>query len=172
MNPSLSVIGQDVLVSIGTRAVGVPAKIDTGADSSSIWASDIKIKKDGTLIFKLFGQGSEFYTGKVFKRTDYQVAVIRSSTGAEQVRYRTHLAIKIAGRKIRVLFNLSDRSRNNYKILIGKRTIANKFVVDVTKKTISFPKNPQTKIMQKKLAKNPYAFHKKYAKTATKEHSK
>lgn len=157
-------IGITELVSIGTRAVDVPAKIDTGADSSSIWASDIKVKRDGTLVFKLFGEGSKYYSGKVFKRKDYKVASVRSAMGQEQVRYRTTLPVKIAGRKVRVLFNLADRSRNNFKILIGRRTIAGKFVVDVTKKSVESPDRPKTKALNKKLAKDPYKFYKKYVK--------
>ena len=166
MNTSLPVIGQNELVSIGTRAIDVPAKIDTGADSSSIWASDIKVRRDGTLIFKLFGEGSDYYSGKVFKRTDYKVAMVRSAMGEEQIRYRTRMTIKVAGRKIRVLFNLSDRSRNNFKILIGRRTVSGKFLVDVSKKAIAFPKHPQTAMLNKKLTKNPYKFHKKYVKVS------
>lgn len=162
----LPVIGQNELVSIGTRAIDVPAKIDTGADSSSIWASDIKVKRDGTLVFKLFGEGSPYYSGKVFRRSDYKVAAVRSAMGQEQIRYRTYLPVKIGGRTIRVLFHLSDRSKNNFKILIGKRTIAGKFVVDVTKKATQTPKNPKTKALSKKMARNPYLFHKKYVKTS------
>ena len=174
-NKKLPVIGSSELVSIGKfgkRAVNVPAKIDTGADSSSIWASNIRVKKDGTLVFSLFGEGSPYYTGKVFKRTDYLVAVVRNATGDEQIRYRTRLPIKIAGKSIRVLFNLSDRSKNNYKILIGRRTIVNKFVIDVSKTAVVFPKNPKTKPLNRKSSKNPYKFFKKYVKTANKEISK
>jgi len=164
MKKRLPVIGQNELVSIGRQVVDVPAKIDTGADSSSIWASDVRVKRDGTLVFKLFGEGYKHYTGKVYKRTDFAVAVVRSATGEEQIRYRTRMSVKLAGKRIRVLLNLSDRSRNNYKILIGRRTVAGKFVVDVMKKAVKFPKNPQTKPLNKKLVKNPYQFHKKYVK--------
>lgn len=163
----MQTIGITELVSLGKNYQNIPAKIDTGADSSSIWATDIKVKRDGTLVFKLFGEGSDFYTGKVFKRKDYKVAVVRSAMGTEEIRYRTHFTVKIAGRKIKVLFNLSGRSRNNYKILIGRRTIAGKFFVDVTKQAVKFPKNPQTKPLNKKLAKNPYKFHKKYVKNTS-----
>lgn len=143
----------------------IPAKIDTGADSSSIWASHIRITKDGILRFRLFDEGSPFYTGKAFVRKDYKVAVIRNASGYEQIRYRTHLRVVLGGRKIKVLFNLSDRSNNNFPILIGRRTIARKFVVDVSRNhTAILPKNPKTKIVQKRLAENPYEFHRKYIK--------
>lgn len=161
----LEIIGSTELVSIGGR-VDVPAKVDTGADSSSIWASKIKVDKDGVLSFALFGEGSPFYNGKVFKRTDYEVAIVRSATGEEQMRYRTHLPIKIKGRTITALFNLSDRSRNNAPILIGKRTIRGKFIVDVSKSAIDFPKNRRVSGLNAELKKNPYQFYKKYQKGA------
>ena len=113
----LPVIGANALVSICGRD-SVPAKIDTGADSSSIWVSHLRIDKDGVLKFRLFGEGSPFYNGKVVKRKQYKVAVVRSATGEEQIRYRAYFPIKINGKKIRVLFNLSDRSNNNFPILI------------------------------------------------------
>ena len=128
----LPILGSNALVSICGRE-NVPAKIDTGADSSSIWVSHLRIDEDGILKFRLFGEGSPFYNGKVIKRKDYKVAVVRSATGEEQIRYRTHLTIRIAGKKINALFNLSDRSRNNFPILIGRRSISGKFLVDVSK---------------------------------------
>ena len=63
----LPIIGSNVLVSICGRDK-VPAKIDTGADSSSIWVSHLRIDKDGVLKFRLFGESSPFYNGKVIKR--------------------------------------------------------------------------------------------------------
>ena len=164
----MKAIGDSAFVSIMGRK-NVPAKIDTGADSSSIWASDIHIRRDHTLHFKLFAPKSPFYTGKVVKRTDYKVAVVRSATGHEQIRYRTHIPINLHGRTIRVLFNLSDRSRNNFPILIGKRTIAGKFLVDVTQKVVKYPKIARSTKLQQKLAQNPYKFHQKYIKSTKKE---
>ena len=158
------IIGAVELVSIGKRAVGVPAKIDTGADTSSVWASHIRIGRDGVLRFRLFGEGSPYYSGKIYKRTDFKVAVVRNANGHEQIRYRTHFVITLAGKKIKVLFNLSDRSRNNFPVIIGRRTIKNKFAVDVSRQVVTYPKIRQTKSLNRELAKSPYEFHKKYAK--------
>jgi len=149
----------------------VPAKIDTGADSSSIWASHIRVSRDGILRFRLFGEGSQYYTGKVIKRKDFKVASVRSSTGRSQIRYRTQFTITIGGRKVRALLNLSDRSKNSYKVLIGRRTISNKFIVDVTKKADIAINRSVTKTLNKKLQKNPYVFHKKYVKNVGKKAS-
>ena len=152
-------------VSFGRRAVDIPAKIDTGADSSSIWATKIRVGRDGVLRFSLFGEGSKHYNGKIFKRTDFDVASVKSSNGESEIRYRTHLTVTIADRKIRAKFNLSDRSNNTYKVLIGRRTISSKFIVDVSCKKSRLPNPAKTKILNRKMQKNPYQFHKKYVKT-------
>ena len=156
------IIGKNAKVDFGRRAVGVPAKIDTGADSSSVWASKIRIGEDGVLRFAFFGKGSPFYNGKVFKRTDYKVAIVRSASGHEQIRYRTHFSVKINGRKVKALFNLSDRSNNNFPVLIGRRTISGKFLVDVRQGDIKEPAKSKTRKVNKELAKDPAAFYKKY----------
>ncbi|MBR3256451.1 ATP-dependent zinc protease [Candidatus Saccharibacteria bacterium] len=158
----LPVIGSTEYVEIA-GIKDIPAKIDTGADSSSVWASHIRVTKEGVLRFRLFDKDSPFYTGKVFSRKDFKVAVVRSSSGHEQIRYRTHLGIMIGGRKIKVLFNLSDRSKNNFPVLIGRRTISNKFIIDVSRNHTDIrPKSPKTKIVQKRFAEDPYEFHRKY----------
>lgn len=160
----LSLVGATEYVTIGNYK-DVPAKIDTGADSSSIWASHIRMARDGVLSFRLFDEKSPFYTGKTFKRTDYKVAVIRNASGKEEIRYRTHLKVTIRGRTIKALFFLADRSRNNYPVLIGRRTISGKFYVDVSKNHTPIPpKNPKTKIIQRRLKEDPYQFHQKYIK--------
>ena len=155
-------IGIVELVSIGRRAIDVPAKMDTGADSSAIWATNIRVGRDGVLRFSLFGEGSPYYNGKIFKRTNYTVSKVRSSNGATEIRYRTHFTVTIAGRKVRALFNLSNRSQNTYKILIGRRTISNKFLVDVTKGSILLPRNEKTAGLDRELRKNPHEFYIKY----------
>ena len=65
----LAMIGSTEYVDIAGIS-RVPAKIDTGADSSAVWASDIEMKKDGTLVFSLFGKSSPFYTGEKIKTKD------------------------------------------------------------------------------------------------------
>lgn len=137
-----SIIGSTEFVNFGERAQKIPAKIDTGADSSAVWASNIHIDKDGVLKFSLFGEGSPYYDGKIFKRTDYSVARVRSSSGHEQIRYRTHFWVKLGGRKIKMLMNLSDRSKNEFPVLIGRRSISGKFLVDVSRKKFAGKNRP------------------------------
>ena len=162
MSRQLDTIGRSVYINFGRRATDVPAKIDTGADSSSVWASNIRVDKDGVLKFSLFSKGSPYYNGKVFRRTDYSVAAVKSASGHETIKYRTHFTITVAGKKIRALFGLSDRAMHNFPVLIGRRTLNGKFLVDVSISEVKSPKKIRTIRLNKELTKDPHKFYKKY----------
>lgn len=131
----LEIIGNNALVDIGGHK-HVPAKIDTGADSSAIWASQIEVDKKGVLSFVLFDKKSPFYTGKRIERKQFNKVDVRSSNGHLQNRFQILLPVTINGRKIRATFTLADRSRNIFPVLIGRRALRNKFLVDVSQGTI------------------------------------
>ena len=163
LNTEKQIIGANTLVSVG-GVNDIPAKIDTGADASSIWVSTLRVTGDGTLEFILFGPSSPFYTGRIHRTRHYDVAVVRSATGEEQTRYRAYLPVTIAGHRIRSRFNLSDRSRNNFPILIGKRTLRGRFLVDVSVEAVSMPSNPRTAPLRREFRRDPVAFHNKHMK--------
>ena len=140
----------------------IPAKVDTGADSSAIWASQINMTKDGTLTFVLFDRPSPLYTGEVIATTKYMVKTIRSSHGDEQIRYRVKLPLRLGGELFETTFTLANRSRNNFPVLIGRRTIENRFLVDVAKKSVPHRHNPRTPGLNRELRSDPYKFHQKY----------
>jgi len=133
---------QDNLSSIGTietvdlpscGIVNVLAKIDTGADSSAIWASNIR-EVNGTLSFMLFGPTSPYYNAKEIKTRKYSLVTVRNSFGQKEIRYKVELKIKIAKRNINCRFTLANRINNRFPVLIGRRTLRGKFLVDVAKK--------------------------------------
>lgn len=157
-----NIIGRTSKVSIPYDGIkNIPAKIDTGADASSIWATDINISDDGSLTFVLFGEGSEYFSGKKHSTKSYSAAVIRSAHGTLQVRYRVELVVDIAGRRVRGRFTLADRSKNTYPILIGCRLLNNKFLVDVSRGKVK--KEPSTPWrINDELRKDPRKFFLKY----------
>src|SRR5574337_179982 len=103
----------------------IPAKIDTGADNSSIWASNISLNS-GVINFTLFGPGSRFYTGALISTGDYQTTSVKNSFGVTEFRYKVRFLTHIGERKIRAWFTLSDRSDMNYPLLIGKKYLKDK----------------------------------------------
>jgi hypothetical protein len=114
----------------------IHAKIDTGADLSSIWATGIHEER-GVLKFKLFGRRSPHYTGKeiVFYQPHYLLTRVANSFGHKEMRYVVKLQIKLGGKLITGTFTLSDRSKKTYSILIGRKLLNRKFLVDVAKGT-------------------------------------
>ena len=164
---------KDTMITIGRTATAafpaedirdIPVKIDTGADGSSIWASDLDIDGNGVLHFVLFGIGSPYYSGKRHSTKQYTAHLIRSSNGQAQVRYKVTLSIVLAGKQIRGSFSLADRSQNTYPVLVGCRLLNKKFLVDVSKHSkIKPPLIPEPSgILAKELKKNPRAFFEKY----------
>lgn len=111
---------------------GIPAKVDTGADLGSIWASDIKETSKG-LEFVLFDKKSPYYTGEtqVFTKPDYTLTRVSSSFGHSELRYKVKLRVVVRDRLIRGTFTLSDRSKKTYPVLLGRRLLHGKFLVDV-----------------------------------------
>jgi hypothetical protein len=110
--------------------LGVPARIDTGAKTSAIWATNVH-ERDGGLAFRLFGPESPLYTGEEHFAPQFSTVVVASSIGLEQDRYKVVLLIKIRGKKIRTSFTLADRSQQAYPVLIGRNALRGKFLVDV-----------------------------------------
>ena len=159
----LDLIGSTEYVEIA-GVKNIPAKIDTGADSSSIWASEIDVSPAGVLSFCLFDKSSPLYTGDKIQRQEYKAKVIRSSNGDEEIRYRVELPLVLAGHSIKARFTLADRSKNNFPVLIGRKTLKGKFLVDVSKMSIEKSSNPKTPRLNRELAQNPYEFHQKYVK--------
>ena len=125
------VIGRKVYIDFPRlHLTDVPAKVDTGADSSAIWASNI-VEHDGVVSFVLFDTESPFYTGEIIESSDYTIISIKNSFGATEFRYKVSLVAKLEGREIRIRFTLANRSNSSQPVLIGRRTIQGKFLVDV-----------------------------------------
>lgn len=112
----------------------VPAKVDTGADASSIWAKAIDVE-GGKLEVVFFGPGSPYYDGTVhkFPKSEYSMTRVSSSFGHREVRYKLKLQIKVNGRVINGSFTLADRSAKLYPILLGRSLLKHKFLVDVSR---------------------------------------
>ena len=158
------VVGRSVKIDFVDNADGVPAKIDTGADGSAVWASGIFVDKDNFLHFKLFGEGSQYYTGKEITTKDFSVVLTKSASGQIVMKYLVKLSVRIMGTRIKAKFGLSDRSTHNYPALIGRRTLRGKFVVDVSKETdaAEITKRTASRDLNRKMKENPYKFYKEH----------
>ena len=161
--PSRTIIGRTSYARFPAEKVRVPAKIDTGADSSSIWASELEIDDDGALSFCLFAQGSPYYSGYRHVSHAYKARFVRSSNGTAQVRYSVKLTIVLGGRKVRGSFTLADRSNNRYPVLVGCKLLYRKFLVDVARGNVRADETKErTNVLNQEMKRNPKAFFEKY----------
>jgi len=132
------VIGTTEVINIpDIGMLNIPAKIDTGAYHSSIWASDI-VEKNDKLMFVLFDKDSPYFTGQKVTVNSFCKQKIRSSFGHNEERYRISLKIIVGDNTYETDFTLANRSVNKYPVLLGRSLLKNRFVVDVTKRNVHF----------------------------------
>lgn len=157
----LRTVGSNTIIKVA-GIPNVPAKVDTGADSSAIWASDISVNSAGELEFLLFAPESPHYTGEKIIAKNFRVQKVRNSMGGLDIRYHTQLPIVIRGKRLRANFTLSNRSKNNFPVLIGRKTLKNRFLVDVSRVGVQRPSKMDNSELNSELQANPQDFHLKY----------
>ena len=127
-----AIVGRAERVDFPDGAItGVPAKIDTGAYRSSVWASNI-YEKDGLLHFTLLGPASPYYSGEECTVKKFEVVEVENSFGHKEERYSIQLRMRMGSKTVRSNFTLADRSKKTYPVLIGRRHLRGRYVVDVS----------------------------------------
>lgn len=108
------------------------ARIDTGAETSSIDAQNITpFERDGEkwVSFELVNRssGEKLKFEKPVKR---RTIIVR--TGKEERRYVVRLKIRMGKNLITSDFSLNDRSKFEYQALIGRNIINGRYIVDTS----------------------------------------
>ena len=104
--------------------VSFPARIDTGADLSSLDAREITVRNDV----------ADFKLGKRFGGLQLQLPVvewsrIQTATGTEK-RPVVEISICLGSKLFRTLATLKDRSQMMYPFLVGRSALNGHFLVD------------------------------------------
>lgn len=114
----------------------IEAKIDTGAYTSSIHCSDISIKtinNNPVLCFKLFDELHPEFSEHMHQFNEFGKKKIKNSFGEMEERYIIKTLIKLGSKTIRTTLSLSDRENMRYPVLIGRKLLKGKFLIDVNK---------------------------------------
>ncbi len=117
----------------------IEAKIDTGANRSAIHCSKIhQIQENGVdkIVFHIPLDSSHGTTK--FYSTDFFKKGVRSSSGHLEERYIINTVVILFGTKIKTTFSLSDRSEMKFPVLLGRKLLRSRFIVDVDKKYLSY----------------------------------
>jgi len=124
----------------------IDIKIDTGAYTSSIHCHKVIIE-EGVLKCNFYDKGHPLYNGKEIIFKTYDIANVKSSNGIVQQRYKVKTTMVLYNKKYSINLTLSTRDDMKYPILIGRRFLNKKFIVDVNLKNLSFD-NKELKISQ------------------------
>jgi hypothetical protein len=114
----------------------INAKIDTGAYNCSIHATSVKeVLKDDkkTLEVILLDPEDERYTGKIIFINNYKTKKVKNSFGQIEKRYFIKTMISLGGQQFMAGFTLSDRGKMKNNVLLGRKILKGRFLVDVEK---------------------------------------
>jgi len=132
------IIGKREIVSIlDLELFDLDAKIDTGADSNSLHCDDIYIDDENFVHFTLLDKVHPAYHTKKIKMPLYKMKKVKSSNGTIQIRASIKVDILFFNKKYTTVISLTNRSDMKYPMLIGRKFLANRFLVDVSQEYLT-----------------------------------
>lgn len=121
----------------GLGLYNIHAKIDTGAYTSSLHCSRAEVV-NGALEFVLMDDEHPEFTGMTFVFKEFTSGSIKNSFGIAEKRYIIKTTVKLFGQEIVTDFSLSDRDALRFPILLGRKILRKRFLIDVSKKNLSY----------------------------------
>lgn len=118
------------------NGIGVPwikAKIDTGAQTSAMHATEItEFERSGAPWVRFLVQPWQVTDDDAVEveLPVHDRRTVRSSSGHAQLRPVVLMTITLAGRRIRAEVTLTDREEMGFRMLIGREALRQGFVVD------------------------------------------
>ncbi len=132
------IIGRREKISIlDLELFDLDAKVDTGADSNALHCDDIDIDDENIVHFTLLDKIHESYHGKRISMPVYKIKKVRSSNGQLQLRPSIRVSVEFFGKKYKTIVSLTSRGDMKYPMLIGRKFLKGKFLVDVEEDYLS-----------------------------------
>jgi hypothetical protein len=111
----------------------IKAKVDTGAATSSLHAFRLeRFERDGVPFVRF-----EIHPRQRSKRPSIECeapivrdTAVRNPGGRTELRPVIASTLVIAGRPVEAMINLTGRDEMGFRLLLGRRTLRNRFVVD------------------------------------------
>ncbi|MDN3526251.1 RimK/LysX family protein [Halomonas sabkhae] len=115
----------------------VKVKLDSGALTSSMQAEDIeRFKRDGEewvrFVVEVEDESTEEVVSKTFERPVFRNLILTGAGGQDR-RPAVLMTMCIGDTRYEEQFSLEDRSDMNYPVLLGRRTIQELGLLDVTR---------------------------------------
>ncbi len=111
----------------------IPAKIDTGAFRTAVHCDSYQEKMiDGKNLLEVSFTWEDGEKSNIVFFDKFKKRIIKNSFGQTEERYCVRTAIKIGQKTIQSEVTLTNRSGMKYPVLLGRKTIGKKFLVDVS----------------------------------------
>lgn len=124
----------------GLSLTDLDAKIDTGAYTSSLHCHNIDLfNRDGEKRVQFYVLDPEHpeYENKKFICPVHKIKNVKSSNGITEERVIIKQKSVFNGQNFTIQLSLTNRSEMKYPVLIGRRFLKNRFIVDVSKKYLT-----------------------------------
>ncbi|RXZ64992.1 ATP-dependent zinc protease [Pelagerythrobacter rhizovicinus] len=128
----MPVVGWRELVALPELGLtAVPAKIDTGARTSSLHATVLdRFERDGADYVRFAVDFGRHHVRQVCEAIHVDRRGITSSNGETQMRLIVKTPMRIGAVEFRAEISLADRSDMQFPLLIGRTALRRRFVVD------------------------------------------
>jgi len=137
---SKSIIGSEEWLALKDLNIpAIKARVDSGAKTSSIQAKNIKrIMRKGeawvTFDVNPIQDNLSLYVSCEAKVVDTRI--VKSSSGESQKRFVIKTKLKLDAQTFEIELTLADRSGMEYRMLLGREALKNRFLVDASKSFI------------------------------------
>jgi hypothetical protein len=123
------VIGWREWVALPDLGITVKAKVDTGARTSAIHATDIRRRRD-EVRFTVHPHQRDDDDPVTVTLPLLDVREVRSSTGEAQERYVVKTWARLQRRRWQIELTLASRDEMGFRMLLGRTSVRGRFLVD------------------------------------------
>ncbi len=142
MKPEKIIIGRkDIADFQKLNLYGIEVKVDSGAYTSSFHCHKIEqIFKDGVQLVRcvFLDPDHEQYHEKEFCFDNFKVRNVKSSNGVVEERFSIFTEITIFRKTYPIELTLTERPDMKHPVLLGRKFLSKRFLVDTSKKNLSF----------------------------------
>lgn len=139
MNPKINdkiIIGRRDIANLPEFGLkNVDVKVDSGAYTSSIHVThckEIQTEKGSQLEVIFLDSNHSSFDNEKHYFEKFRIKKVKSSTGQEQLRYFIKCTIELLGIHFITEFSLTERKGMRYPILLGRKLLNNRFIIDTT----------------------------------------
>ncbi len=134
----LPIIGGVESVTIEDTGITFEARVDTGAETSSMHAEDVRlVEKEGKRYVSFSLINPESGDRVPLEHRLQRTVSVRQGNGEKEKRYVVRLWVSVGELRARIDVGLSDRDYSDYPMLLGRNFLVDTAIVDVSREHLA-----------------------------------